>query len=116
MRPCLLLLLALCGADPTAAARSLSLGGRWRIRNGNGSLELPGVVPGCVHTALFQRNLIQVPRVAAPGACARLPFVVGGPGPPGSLLPRALLLCWALTPPLAACGVWGELPRQGMSC
>lgn len=61
MRPCLLLLLALCGADPTAAARSLSLRGSWRIRNGNGSLELPGEVPGCVHTALLQRNLIQDP-------------------------------------------------------
>ncbi|XP_059520315.1 beta-mannosidase isoform X1 [Myotis daubentonii] len=61
MRPCLLLLLALCGADPTAAARSFSLRGSWRIRNGNGSLELPGEVPGCVHTALLQRNLIQDP-------------------------------------------------------
>nr|KAF6431819.1 mannosidase beta [Rousettus aegyptiacus] len=57
----LLLLLALCGAGPTAAARSLSLQGTWRIRSGNGSLELPGEVPGCVHMALFQRNLIQDP-------------------------------------------------------
>ncbi|XP_026917390.2 beta-mannosidase isoform X3 [Acinonyx jubatus] len=57
----LLLLLALCGAGPTAAARSLSLRGSWRIRSGNGSLELPGRVPGCVHSALFQRGLIQDP-------------------------------------------------------
>ncbi|XP_045327635.1 beta-mannosidase isoform X3 [Leopardus geoffroyi] len=61
MRLCLLLLLALCGAGPTAAARSLSLRGSWRIRSGNGSLELPGRVPGCVHSALFQRGLIQDP-------------------------------------------------------
>ncbi|XP_040333245.1 beta-mannosidase isoform X3 [Herpailurus yagouaroundi] len=57
----LLLLLALCGAGPTTAARSLSLRGSWRIRSGNGSLELPGRVPGCVHSALFQRGLIQDP-------------------------------------------------------
>ncbi|XP_019481435.1 PREDICTED: beta-mannosidase isoform X2 [Hipposideros armiger] len=57
----LLLLLALCGAGVTVAARSLSLRGSWRIRSGNGSLELPGEVPGCVHSALFQRNLIQDP-------------------------------------------------------
>ena len=62
----LLQLLALCGAHTSAAARSLSLRGSWRIRSGNGSLALPGEVPGCVHTALFQRNLIQVPCVAAP--------------------------------------------------
>ncbi|ELK06379.1 beta-mannosidase isoform X1 [Pteropus alecto] len=61
MCPRLLLLLALCGAGPTAAARSVSLRGVWRIRSGNGSLELPGEVPGCVHMALFQRNLIQDP-------------------------------------------------------
>uniref|UniRef100_A0A673TDD3 Beta-mannosidase n=1 Tax=Suricata suricatta TaxID=37032 RepID=A0A673TDD3_SURSU len=61
MRLRLLLLLALCGAVPTAAARSLSLRGSWRIRSGNGSLELPGKVPGCVHSALFQRGLIQDP-------------------------------------------------------
>ncbi|XP_066239994.1 beta-mannosidase [Saccopteryx leptura] len=61
MRLCLLLLLALCGADPTDAASSLSLRGTWRIRSGNGSVELPGEVPGSVHTALFQRNLIQDP-------------------------------------------------------
>ncbi|XP_047711536.1 beta-mannosidase isoform X4 [Prionailurus viverrinus] len=61
MRLRLLLLLALCGAGPTAAARSLSLRGSWRIRSGNGSLELPGRVPGCVHSVLFQRGLIQDP-------------------------------------------------------
>lgn len=69
MRLYLLLLLASCGAHPTAAARSLSLRGSWRIRSGNGSLELPGEVPGSVHSALLQRNLIQVQCVAAPGAC-----------------------------------------------
>uniref|UniRef100_A0A8D1Y6F7 Beta-mannosidase n=1 Tax=Sus scrofa TaxID=9823 RepID=A0A8D1Y6F7_PIG len=57
----LLLLLALCSAGPAAAALTLSLRGSWRIRSGNGSLELPGKVPGCVHSALFQRRLIQDP-------------------------------------------------------
>lgn len=95
MRPHLLLLLALCGADPTAAGRSLSLRGSWRIRNGNGSLELPGEVPGCVHSALFQRNLIQVPCVVAPASLR--PRSLRGQRPcqdlPGSPLPRAILLC-----------------------
>ncbi|XP_032188919.1 beta-mannosidase isoform X2 [Mustela erminea] len=61
MRLRLLFLLALCRAGPTAFGRSLSLRGSWRIRSGNGSLELPGRVPGCVHSALFQRGLIQDP-------------------------------------------------------
>uniref|UniRef100_A0A8D1TM09 Beta-mannosidase n=1 Tax=Sus scrofa TaxID=9823 RepID=A0A8D1TM09_PIG len=61
MCPRLLLLLALCSAGPAAAAFTLSLRGSWRIRSGNGSLELPGKVPGCVHSALFQRRLIQDP-------------------------------------------------------
>nr|XP_044622329.1 beta-mannosidase isoform X3 [Equus asinus] len=61
MRLRLLLLLAVCGAAAGAAVRTLSLRGRWRIRSGNGSLELPGDVPGCVHTALLQQNLIQDP-------------------------------------------------------
>uniref|UniRef100_A0A2K6U8R4 Beta-mannosidase n=1 Tax=Saimiri boliviensis boliviensis TaxID=39432 RepID=A0A2K6U8R4_SAIBB len=59
MRLQLLLLLALCGAGPAAAALRFSLRGNWRLCNGNGSLELPGAVPGCVHSALFQRGLIQ---------------------------------------------------------
>ncbi|XP_037587337.1 beta-mannosidase isoform X2 [Cebus imitator] len=59
MRLHLLLLLELCGAGPTAAALSFSLRGNWSICNGNGSLELPGAVPGCVHSALFQQGLIQ---------------------------------------------------------
>uniref|UniRef100_A0A7N5P6L4 Beta-mannosidase n=1 Tax=Ailuropoda melanoleuca TaxID=9646 RepID=A0A7N5P6L4_AILME len=61
MRLRLLLLLALCQADPAALGRSLSLRGSWRIRSGNGSLELPGRVPGCVHSALLKRGLIQDP-------------------------------------------------------
>uniref|UniRef100_A0A452TFJ5 Beta-mannosidase n=1 Tax=Ursus maritimus TaxID=29073 RepID=A0A452TFJ5_URSMA len=61
MRLRLLLLLALCRAGPAASGRSLSLRGRWRIRSGNGSLELPGRVPGCVHSALLKRGLIQDP-------------------------------------------------------
>ncbi|KAK2499166.1 hypothetical protein MC885_012098, partial [Smutsia gigantea] len=61
MRLRLLLLLALCGVSSTAAACSFSLLGGWTIRNKNGSLELPGRVPGCVHSALFQSGLIQDP-------------------------------------------------------
>ncbi|XP_069341566.1 beta-mannosidase isoform X1 [Eulemur rufifrons] len=61
MRPHLLLLLAVCGAGSAAGARSYSLRGSWSIRSGNGSLELPGAVPGCVHSALFQQGLIQDP-------------------------------------------------------
>nr|XP_003410544.1 beta-mannosidase isoform X1 [Loxodonta africana] len=61
MRPHLLLLLVLCQAGHIAWACSYSLRGSWRIRNANGSLELPGTVPGCVHSALFQQGLIQDP-------------------------------------------------------
>ncbi|XP_057165586.1 beta-mannosidase isoform X2 [Ursus arctos] len=61
MRLRLLLLLALCRAGPAASGRSLSLRGSWRIHSGNGSLELPGRVPGCVHSALLKRGLIQDP-------------------------------------------------------
>uniref|UniRef100_A0A8C0P0S0 Beta-mannosidase n=1 Tax=Canis lupus familiaris TaxID=9615 RepID=A0A8C0P0S0_CANLF len=57
----LLLLLPLCGAGSPALSRSLSLRGGWRIRSGNGSLELPGEVPGCVHSALRRRGFIQDP-------------------------------------------------------
>uniref|UniRef100_A0A669QB31 Beta-mannosidase n=1 Tax=Phasianus colchicus TaxID=9054 RepID=A0A669QB31_PHACC len=38
-----------------------SLRGIWRLGNGNGSLSLRGEVPGCVHTALLRRGLIQDP-------------------------------------------------------
>ncbi|XP_075837393.1 beta-mannosidase [Microtus pennsylvanicus] len=57
----LLPLLALCGAGCVVAGPSYSLRGSWRVSNGNGSLELPGTVPGCVHSALYQRGLIQDP-------------------------------------------------------
>ncbi|XP_003796374.3 beta-mannosidase [Otolemur garnettii] len=57
----LLLLLALWLEGSTAEERSYGLGGRWSIRSGNGSLELSGEVPGCVHSALFQQGLIQDP-------------------------------------------------------
>lgn len=56
----LLLLLALCGAGCVVAGPSYSLRGSWRVSNGNGSLELPATVPGYVHSALYQRGLIQV--------------------------------------------------------
>ncbi|XP_076998786.1 beta-mannosidase [Tamandua tetradactyla] len=57
----LLLLLALCGVGRVGGTRTYSLRGSWRIRSGNGSLELPGAVPGCVHSALVQQGLIQDP-------------------------------------------------------
>ncbi|KAF1598242.1 Beta-mannosidase, partial [Eudyptes chrysocome] len=38
-----------------------SLRGSWRLGNGNGSVVLRGEVPGCVHTALHRRGLIQDP-------------------------------------------------------
>uniref|UniRef100_A0A8D2KYZ9 Beta-mannosidase n=1 Tax=Varanus komodoensis TaxID=61221 RepID=A0A8D2KYZ9_VARKO len=47
--------------ETAPAAASHSLRGSWRLSNGNGSLELPGGVPGCVHTALLQQGLIQDP-------------------------------------------------------
>uniref|UniRef100_A0A669Q8A0 Beta-mannosidase n=1 Tax=Phasianus colchicus TaxID=9054 RepID=A0A669Q8A0_PHACC len=48
-------------AGPLKAARVHSLRGIWRLGNGNGSLSLRGEVPGCVHTALLRRGLIQDP-------------------------------------------------------
>lgn len=106
LRLLLLLLLALCGAGATAAARSLSLRGSWRIRSGNGSLELPGEVPGCVHIALFQRNLIQVQCTTAPAGLR--PFL--GKGPRNGLAapqPPAVRLGLALDFLYAACGLGG---------
>ncbi|NXY81873.1 MANBA mannosidase, partial [Alcedo cyanopectus] len=38
-----------------------SLRGIWGLSNGNGSVVLRGEVPGCVHTALYRRGLIQDP-------------------------------------------------------
>ncbi|NXU08143.1 MANBA mannosidase, partial [Pardalotus punctatus] len=38
-----------------------SLRGSWRLRSGNGSVSLRAEVPGCVHTALLSRGLIQDP-------------------------------------------------------
>ncbi|MEQ2275218.1 hypothetical protein XENORESO_000318 [Xenotaenia resolanae] len=38
----------------------LSLNGKWRLSNSNGSLLLPAEVPGCVHSALQQQRYIQV--------------------------------------------------------
>ncbi|KAM5255680.1 beta-mannosidase [Ctenodactylus gundi] len=61
MRAPLLPLLALCAAGAVAGPRSVSLRGNWRVRSGNGSLQLPGTVPGCVHSALLQQGLIQDP-------------------------------------------------------
>ncbi|XP_006872780.1 PREDICTED: beta-mannosidase [Chrysochloris asiatica] len=61
MRLHLLLLLALFQAYRIAGLHSYSLQGSWSIRNANGSLKLPGTVPGCVHSALVQQGLIQDP-------------------------------------------------------
>uniref|UniRef100_A0A8C6SKE6 Beta-mannosidase n=1 Tax=Neogobius melanostomus TaxID=47308 RepID=A0A8C6SKE6_9GOBI len=40
---------------------SLSLDGKWRLQNSNGSLSLGAQVPGCVHSALLQQGVIQDP-------------------------------------------------------
>ncbi|XP_006893154.1 PREDICTED: beta-mannosidase [Elephantulus edwardii] len=57
----LLLLLALCQTGRVVLSLSFSLQGKWWIRGANDSLRLPGMVPGCVHSALFQQGLIQDP-------------------------------------------------------
>ncbi|KAM6136616.1 beta-mannosidase isoform 2-T19 [Phoenicopterus ruber ruber] len=62
--PLLLLLLAAAGWAGASAAGGPevhSLRGSWRLGNGNGSVVLRGEVPGCVHTALHRRGLIQDP-------------------------------------------------------
>lgn len=74
----LLLLLGLCRAGCVVAGPSYSLMGSWRVSNGNGSLELPGTVPGCVHSALQQRGLIQVGRAATPPCGSRLVWAAVG--------------------------------------
>ncbi|XP_049642489.1 beta-mannosidase [Suncus etruscus] len=59
-----LLLGALCWAPAwtwASAGPRHGLSGAWTVRNANGSLQLPGAVPGCVHTALRRRGLIQDP-------------------------------------------------------
>ncbi|KAM7376323.1 hypothetical protein PAMP_006065 [Pampus punctatissimus] len=40
--------------------QTLSLNGKWRLFNSNGSLSLPAEVPGCVHSALQKQGYIQV--------------------------------------------------------
>ncbi|KAM7112441.1 beta-mannosidase isoform 2-T2 [Ciconia maguari] len=62
--PLLLLLVAAAGRAGSSAAGGPevhSLRGSWRLGNGNGSVVLRGEVPGCVHTALHRRGLIQDP-------------------------------------------------------
>ncbi|XP_051803803.1 beta-mannosidase [Acanthochromis polyacanthus] len=40
---------------------TVSLNGKWRLSNSNGSLLLPAQVPGCVHSALQQQGFILDP-------------------------------------------------------
>lgn len=87
----LLALLALCGAGCAVAGPSYSLQGSWWVSQGNGSLELPGTVPGCVYRALYQHGLIQVGLAVTPPC---------GPG---------LSVC------LCCCGQLGKLPGRGGS-
>lgn len=63
------LLLAVAAAWGGPEVRSLR--GSWRLGNGNGSLRLPAEVPGCAHTALHRRGLVQVRGAAAGGARVR---------------------------------------------
>ncbi|KAH0615885.1 hypothetical protein JD844_026487 [Phrynosoma platyrhinos] len=46
-------------ASTTTTTTTSSLRGIWRLRNQNGSVELSGDVPGCVHTALLRSGIIQ---------------------------------------------------------
>ncbi|XP_051820137.1 beta-mannosidase isoform X1 [Antechinus flavipes] len=60
----LLLLLLLAVAAPGNSrpySASFSLAGSWFLRSQDGSLEVEGQVPGCVHSALFQHGVIQDP-------------------------------------------------------
>lgn len=68
LRWCSPVLLALCwwcellqGLHHTPAPEVHSLQGRWGLCNANGSLVLEGDVPGCVHSALLQQELIEDP-------------------------------------------------------
>uniref|UniRef100_A0A8C4NSR8 Beta-mannosidase n=1 Tax=Dicentrarchus labrax TaxID=13489 RepID=A0A8C4NSR8_DICLA len=45
----------------TDRRQTVSLSGKWRLTNGNGSVSLPAEVPGCVHSALQQQGYIQDP-------------------------------------------------------
>ncbi|KAM4834229.1 beta-mannosidase [Thomomys bottae] len=56
-----LLLVGPAGWAAAAAGSSVSLNGDWRVRSENGSLQLRGSVPGCVHSALIRQRLIQDP-------------------------------------------------------
>ncbi|XP_015717580.1 beta-mannosidase isoform X2 [Coturnix japonica] len=60
-RAAVLLLLVAAGGVAAGGPEVHSLRGVWRLGNGNGSLSLRGEVPGCVHTALHRRGLIQDP-------------------------------------------------------
>lgn len=97
----LLVLLALCGAGCGATGLRYSLRGSWRVSNGNGSLKLPGSVPGCVHSALQQRGLIQVGRAATP------PPPPAGPG--GSPLLWGVGKTTLQSGVQASCGPWSTL-------
>lgn len=48
------------GGAATGGPGLHSLRGSWQLSNENGSVVLGGEVPGCVHTALQRRGLIQV--------------------------------------------------------
>uniref|UniRef100_A0A5F8G3D5 Beta-mannosidase n=1 Tax=Monodelphis domestica TaxID=13616 RepID=A0A5F8G3D5_MONDO len=57
----LLLLLAAAPGESRPPSAGFSLAGSWLVRSQDGSVALPGLVPGCVHSALFQHGLIQDP-------------------------------------------------------
>lgn len=44
-----------------AGLQIYGLQGDWQIKNSNGSINLEGKVPGCVHIALLQQNMIKDP-------------------------------------------------------
>ncbi|KAJ7408915.1 Beta-mannosidase [Willisornis vidua] len=62
MGPVVLAVLAALAVPGAAGGPGLlSLRGSWRLHSGNGSVSLRAPVPGCVHTALLRRGLIQDP-------------------------------------------------------
>ncbi|XP_069017064.1 beta-mannosidase [Embiotoca jacksoni] len=51
----------LCLFYGVSSEELLSLNGKWRLLNSNGSVSLPAQVPGCVHSALQQQGVILDP-------------------------------------------------------
>lgn len=76
-----LFLCVFCGFWPRTEALTVSLDGKWSLSSSNGSVSLPALVPGGVHTALLQQQLIQVSftglyLVISPPSCLCVPVII----------------------------------------